>query len=118
MRLALLLAMMNAACFAGSNMGSANTRTGHNPRSDRVIDLASAETGCAHGDLRIVLETDRRFLNETVFRFVLEGCGERLGFVEDCSASEPKPDAVIVNDTISCRYVMVSRLPLHSTQRP
>jgi hypothetical protein len=112
MRLALFaLVPLTIGCF-GSGMGSAARHTGQNPRSDTVIAVAARETGCSTQELRIVIETGRRYVNETAFRFVLEGCGERLGFVEQCDLGEPGPGAVAVNDSIACRYVLVSRLPL------
>ncbi|MDF2695251.1 MAG: hypothetical protein K0S65_3634 [Labilithrix sp.] len=101
-------------CF-GSGMESASQRTGRNPRSDGVLDQAARETGCPVNDLRIVAETGRRYVNETAFRFVLEGCGERLGFVEQCELDSSGPGTVAVNDSLGCRYILVSRLPLRPT---
>ncbi len=107
------LVALLTGCF-GSGMESAAQRTGKNPRSDGVLDEAAREIGCAASELRIVAETNRRYLNETAFRFVLEGCGERLGFVEQCRLGDPAPGAVVVNDSISCRYLLVSRVPLRA----
>lgn len=105
---AIVAAGAGAGCF-GSGMESAALRTGRNPRSDGVLDMASKETGCAAEQLRIVAETVRRYVNETAFRFVVEGCGERLGFVEQCDLGT-RPDAVAVNDSLSCRYFLVTRV--------
>jgi hypothetical protein len=98
-------------------MGSSAHRTGQNPRSDGVLDLAAGETGCPVNELRIVAETGRRYVNETAFRFVLEGCGERLGFVEQCDLGLSGPGAVAVNDSLACRYLLVSRVPLRPVTR-
>jgi hypothetical protein len=106
-----VFATVFAGCF-GSGMESAARRTGQNPRSDGVLDLASKETGCPVNDLRIVAETGRRYVNETAFRFVLEGCGERFGFVEQCEVGSAGGDAIAVNDSLSCRFLLVTRLSL------
>ncbi len=106
-----------AGCF-GSGMASASQRTGHNPRSDGVLDIAAVEARCPVTELRIVAETGRRYLNETAFRFVVEGCGVRLGFVEACDLGAAGPGDVAVNDSIACRYLLVSRLSLVTPAAP
>lgn len=103
-------------CF-GSGMESASRRTGENPRSDGVIDVASRDTGCPASELRIVAETGRRYVNETAFRFVLEGCGERLGYLERCELGHAA-GAVAVNDSLGCTYLLVTRLSLRAPPAP
>lgn len=100
-----------AGCF-GSGMESASHRTGQNPRSDGVIDTATRDTGCPSTDLRIVAETGRRYVNETSFRFVVEGCGERFGYVERCEIGSAGPQSVAVNDSLACSFLLVTRLQL------
>jgi hypothetical protein len=108
-RIVVLLTM--TGCF-GSGMESAAHRTGQNPRSDGVLDVAAAETGCVASNLRIVAETNRRYVNETAFRFILEGCGERFGYAEQCDLGLTGPGVVPVNDSLGCRYLLVTRVRL------
>jgi hypothetical protein len=103
-------------CFAGG-MESNPIYTGKNPRTDGVLEVAARETSCSVSNLRIVAETGRKYVNETAFRFVIEGCGERLGFIEQCALHSLGPESVVVNDSLSCRYLLVSRVPLRPSAR-
>lgn len=101
-------------CF-GSDMESASRYTGTHPRSDGVLDVAANETNCPRSELRIVAETGRRYVNETAFRFVVEGCNERLGFVETCDLGRTGPGSVAVNDSLGCSYLLLTRMALRPT---
>lgn len=117
-RLALIACGAAAFAFASagcvSSMRSANVYTGRHPRSDAVLLQASRELACPLGGLRIVAETSRRAINETALRFVVEGCGVRGSYVEECDliAGAPEPGWTIVEDTIACRDFLVAKLPL------
>lgn len=106
-----------AGCF-GAGMETAAQRTGRNPRSDGVIDTAAGETGCPVDALRIVGETSRKYLNETAFRFIVEGCGERFGFAEQCGLDLSGKGVIPVNDSLGCRYLLVTRVPLRAATPP
>lgn len=110
-----LAATLATGCFGGG-MESAPVRTGQNPRTDGVIDTVSVETGCPAGEVRIVAETVRRYVNETAFRFVAEGCGERFGLVEQCALNSLGPGSVAINDSLSCRFFLVSRVPIRGAK--
>ena len=56
-----------------------------------------------------------RYDQNTVLRFLIDRCGQRAGYVEDCevTAGPPaSPDAVRVSDVAWCRYLLLSRVPL------
>ncbi len=114
------LALVLAGCtFVSSGPTSATHSAGRAPRTDAVLEQASRELPCPVQDLRVVLETRRRYANETAFRFVIEGCGQRLGYVEECDlVGEPTPPGWRqVDGSLACRDVLVTRLDLREPNR-
>lgn len=57
-----------------------------------------ADLGC--DATRVVATIDRRYANSTSVRYVVEGCGKRGLYVEDCT------------NTSACRYLLVSIVPI------
>lgn len=108
-----------AACFS-SGPTSPTYSGGRAPRSDGVLREAERDLGCPLAQLRVVTETGRRFLNETKFRFVVEGCGERTGYVEECDLVGAPPPAgwTTIDGSLACRWLLVTRLPLAPAPAP
>ena len=105
-------AVLLAGCFS-LGPSSPTFSGGRAPRTDLVLEQAAKDLPCPVGDLRIVVETPRRYLNEAAFRFVVEGCGERLGYVESCVVFDAPPaDYRVIDGSLACRDVLVTRLRL------
>ncbi len=52
-------------------------------------------------------------MNETAFRFVIEGCGQRAGYVESCILDDkPRPGFTTIDGSLACRWIMVTRVSL------
>jgi hypothetical protein len=105
-------ALLVAGCFSSGRTDP--TFTGRSPRSDAALRTAAGDLGCPLPSLRIEAETGRRYINETAFRFVIEGCGERGGYVEACElVGEPTPPGwTSIDGSLACRYLLVSRVRL------
>lgn len=89
--------------------------TGKHPSSDAALRAASRDLGCPVGELHVEATMIPRYDQNTVLRFLIDGCGQRAGYVEDCevTAGPPaSPDAVRVSDVAWCRYLLLSRVPL------
>lgn len=109
---ALALAALVAGCVSPGPSSPTHTG-GRAPRTDLVLEQASRDLPCPLGDLRVVVETQRRYLNEAGFRYVVEGCGERLGYVETCELLDPvPPDYRVIDGALACRDLLVTRLRL------
>jgi hypothetical protein len=110
--LALLMSTFTTACF--SSGPTSPVYTGATPRTDIVLRTAEADLGCPLASLRVVTQTRREYLNETAFRFVVEGCGERAGYVEACDiVGEPPPAGwSTVSGSLACRDLLVTRVRL------
>lgn len=107
-----------SGCFSAG--GSEPTFSGGRaPRTDAVLAQASTDLECPTASLRIVVETNRRFLNESAFRFVVEGCGERAGYVEQCELEREDLERGFrrVSDHLSCRNVLVTRVRIAAPPR-
>jgi len=107
-----------AGCFSSGRTDP--TFTGQSPRSDAVLRAAAADLGCPLTSVHIEAETNRKYVNESAFRFVIEGCGERAGYVETCElVGEPAPRGWIsVDGSLACRYLLVSRVRLAPAAQP
>ena len=103
-------ALLVAGCFSSGRTDP--TFTGRSPRSDAVLRVAAGDLGCPLTSVHVEAETGRRYINETAFRFVIEGCGERAGYVEICDlVGEPAPPGwAPVDGSLACRYLLVSRV--------
>lgn len=111
-----LLAAASSGCFSA---GSASARyTGSSPRSDAALREAERDLGCPIAQLRIVVETGRRYVNESSFRFVIEGCGERAGYVEECElvGSSAPAGWTTIDGALACRYLLVTRVRPRTSQ--
>src|SRR5579871_5437089 len=53
-----------------------------------VLAIASRDLACPAAGVRVVQTYDRRFLNGTDLRYLVEGCGERALYGETCGTSE------------------------------
>ena len=109
--------VVGTTCLLLGCFGSGPTSTtysGSAPRSDAVLREAERDLGCPLAQLRITQETNRRYVNEIAFRFVVEGCGERAGYVEECAmVGDTKPPGwTEVNGSLACRDVLVTRVRL------
>lgn len=106
----LALALALAGCFSSGR--SSSTFTGQSPRSDAVLNAAARDLGCPLASVHVEAETMRKYLNEAAFRFVIEGCGERAGYVEICDlVGEPTPPGwTPVDGSLACRYLLVTRV--------
>jgi hypothetical protein len=117
---AALALLATTACACGALGPTSALYTGTSPRSDAVLTEAARDLACPLKDLRVVRETGRRFRNETAFRFVVEGCGERGGYVEECDlVGEPTPPGWSPMDgALACRYLLVTRLRIAPAPAP
>lgn len=70
-----------------------------------VLGLAVADLECPHDKLEIVAKFERDATNITSLRYLVEGCGQRGLYVEQCG-------------TDTCRYFLASRLSLHPATVP
>jgi hypothetical protein len=103
--LVLCAALAPLACVAAPELppspalagAPAGSWTDENAR--RAAAVATAERDLACGEVAIVAALDRRYLNGTVARYVIEGCGKRGLYVETC---EEHP---------GCQYLLVSVVP-------
>lgn len=112
MVIALLAALLVTGCFSSGRTDA--TFTGRSPRSDAALRAAERDLGCPLSSLHVEAETGRRYLNESAFRFVIDGCGERAGYVEICDlVGDPTPPGwTSVDGTLACRYLLVTRVRL------
>src|SRR5690349_5355968 len=111
--LGMLVALASSACFSTGRSEPTYTGTGETPRTDGALKTASQDLGCPLKDLRIEAETVRRYVNETAFRYVIEGCGERAGYVESCDLFEkPQPGYITIDGSLACRFILVTRMSL------
>jgi hypothetical protein len=69
-------------------------------RGDKVLDVAARDLECARTDVAIVMTFDRRFGNSYSLRYLVDGCGQRALYGEDCSKMT------------ACEYIIASRMPL------
>lgn len=96
--------LSSAACFGGYASGPAAggpvTPTSESEEGRRALAERSATRELACDDVRIVATVDRRYANSASVRYVIEGCGHRALYVEDCTRES------------SCRYLLVSVVPL------
>lgn len=114
-RAALFLGLSVSLALVGcsSNLRTARVFTGRHPRSDAVLREATRDLSCPMESLRVVAETDRRFVNETAFRFVVEGCGARASYVEECDFVETvQVGWTTVEPGFACHDVLFSKLTL------
>jgi len=70
-----------------------------------VLRLAVTDLGCPHDEIEIVAKFERDATNVTTLRYLVEGCGQRGLYVEQCG-------------TDTCRYFLASRLSLHPATVP
>lgn len=91
------------------------TATGANPGSDAALRSASRDLACPLGELHVESTMVPRYDQNAALRFLIDGCGQRASYVEDCevtSGAPASPDAVRVSDVVWCRYLLVSRVSL------
>ena len=86
--------------------------SGQNPRADIALKTAAEDLGCPLGELRIMAESRRKYLNESSFRWVIEGCGERAGYFETCDlvGEPPPPGWTTADGSLACRDVLMTRI--------
>ena len=91
------------------------TATGENPGSDAALRSAARDLACPLGELHVEATLVPRYDQNAALRFLIDGCGQRASYVEDCevtSGAPASPDAVRVSDVVWCRYLLVSRVSL------
>ena len=109
--LASAFALFAAGC--SSNLRTATVFTGRHPRSDAVLREAVRDLACPMEALRIVAETSRRTVNESAFRFVVEGCGARASYVEECDFVETiEPGWTLIEPGFASRDVLFTKLSI------
>lgn len=111
-------ALLVAGCFSTGRTDP--VFTGRSPRSDAALRSAAADLGCPLTSLRVEAETARKYINEAAFRFVVAGCGERVGYVEACDlvGEPPPPGWTTIDGSLACRYLLVSRVRLGPPPAP
>jgi hypothetical protein len=96
--------LCSAACFGGyatgGTPGAPAAPTSDSEEGRRALAERSAMRELACDEVRIVATIDRRYANAASVRYVIEGCGHRALYVEDCSRES------------SCRYLLVSVVPV------
>jgi hypothetical protein len=90
-----------------------------NPRADIALRTAARDLGCPLEELRIEAVTNHRYVNETGFRYVVEGCGERAGYIESCElVGSPPPEGwATAEGDIACKDILMTRLRLGQGQQ-
>jgi hypothetical protein len=69
-------------------------------REHQVLDAAARDLTCPRGEVAVAMTFDRRFGNSFSLRYLVEGCGIRALYGEDCERMG------------ACEYVLVSRTSL------
>jgi hypothetical protein len=105
-------AVLATGCFSTGRTDA--TFTGRSPRSDAVLREAATDLACPLASLHVEAETERRYIGESAFRFVVEGCGERAGYVEVCDvvSGPASPGWTTIDGPLVCRYLIVTRVRL------
>ena len=112
-RALLILPLVAAACFSTGRSEPTYTGTGETPRTDGALKTAANDLQCPLKEVHIEVETVRRYVNESAFRYVIEGCGQRAGYVESCDLfDKPMPGYTTIDGTLLCKWVLVSRVSL------
>ena len=75
-------------------------------REQTVLDLAARDLACPRGEVSIAMTLDRRYANGYSLRYVVDGCGTRALYAEDCRQMS------------ACRYLIASRMALGATAGP
>ncbi|MBN9162814.1 MAG: hypothetical protein BGO98_03865 [Myxococcales bacterium 68-20] len=85
---------------------------GKSSKADIALQTAARDLGCPIEELSVIGESRRRYINESSFRWVIEGCGERAGYFETCELLEaPIPAGwTIVEGELACRNVLMTRI--------
>jgi hypothetical protein len=65
-----------------------------------VLDVAANDLACPRSSVAVAMKLDRRFANGVSLRYIVEGCGTRALYAEDCSRSS------------TCEYALASRQSL------
>ena len=73
-------------------------------RGRQVLDAAARDLQCPRGEVAVAMTFDRRFGNSFSLRYLVEGCGTRALYGEDCQQMD------------ACEYVLVSRTSLEHLQ--
>ena len=110
-----LLGVALTGCGGRLPTATVYTGAGQNPGSDAALRSASRDLACPVGDLHIEATLTPRYDQTAALRFLIDGCGQRAGYVEDCEVTAGAPaslDAVRVSDVVWCRYLLVSRVSL------
>ncbi len=92
---------------ASPDLASAPAGAGTSERARRRLaeETASGDLEC--NEAQVVAALERQFSNSTTARYVIEGCGKRALYVENCE------------DLPVCRYLLVSVVPTRSRpERP
>lgn len=123
-RAALAIVAVGGLCgpLAGCKLSSGNeprSYQGTNQRADVALRTASEDLGCAVESMMIATTLERRLSNSSVARYVIEGCGERALYVEQCESSdEPSGEGFQpvqgAPSSFRCRYLIVSRVAIPS----
>ncbi len=114
-----------AASLTACTLSSGNeprTYTGTNTRPDLALRTASEDLGCPVASMVIATTLERRFSNTSAARYVIDGCGERALYVEQCEVSSGPPSGegfqpVEGGSSIRCRFLIVSRVPIPERPR-
>jgi len=95
---------------------------GRNRPADIALHVASRDLGCPLEQLQLVSQANRRYVNESAFRYVIEGCGERAGYYETCDliTTEPLPPGwYATNDSpLACRDLLMTRIRIAPEAAP
>jgi hypothetical protein len=118
-KLTLALAMATlTSCLASTNGPLAYGGT--DSQVDVALRTASGDLGCALDKVVVVATLERRYANTATARYVIEGCGERALYVEQCQVGEVTPDLTRQGfhafdgslASLVCRYLLVSRVAI------
>jgi hypothetical protein len=106
------------ACTAGSAIPLAYGGT--ESQVDVALQTAARDLSCSLDKVVVVAVLERRYANTATARFVIEGCGERALYVEQCQIGEQTPDLARQGfhgfdgslTSLVCRYLLVSRVAI------
>lgn len=112
------IASAGAACTLSSG-NEPRTYKGTNTRPDLALRTASEDLACPVASMLIATTLERRFSNTSAARYVIDGCGERALYVEQCEISDAAPSgegfhAVDGGSSVRCRFLIVSRVAIPS----
>jgi hypothetical protein len=93
------------ASASATSVSSATSVAGSDERARIVLDVAARDLACPRDSVALAMTLDRHDEGSFSLRYLVEGCGTRALYGEDCT----HPD--------TCRYVLVSRMPVDDLER-